>query len=322
MPIGTPTLIGTQFVANSNANQQISLTGGASVGDTVIVSVANDGGGLPTGVTDSKGNTYVADTAGLHNADDFSVRVFSSRITTALVAGDTLTVAHGTAGTWDRMLAVTRVPGLLTTTGWVDKTASAQGTGTAWNSGATTATAQANELVFGVAAAGGAAANSTQAAGLTELTDVFGASSWIDMTVVYKIVSATGAQSVSGTWNLGDAWGAICITYKEAGEADSTPPITNVTSGTFKMSDESGKDSYAWSFQANENCQAWEVRVVADAGDARGVGTLVESGGAINANTTVSGSLTYAELNAAGQGSDGEKILKFFAQDTAGNWST
>jgi hypothetical protein len=105
--------------------------------------------------------------------------------------------------------------------------------------------------------------------------------------------------------------------------SDTTPPTVNVTSGpTAKLSDEVGKNSYSYSFQADEACQAYEIRVVADAGDSRDEGTLVESGGAISANTTINGSVTYAELNAAGQGGEGQKILKFFARDTAGNWST
>lgn len=109
-------------------------------------------------------------------------------------------------------------------------------------------------------------------------------------------------------------------TYGVRTSADSTPPTVNVTTGTGKISDETGKDSYAYSFTVDEAVQAWEVRVVANASDPRGSGTLVESGGA--ASGTISGSITYAELNAAGQGAEGQKILKFFAQDTAGNWST
>ena len=328
MAIGTPVSIGTNYVSNSTANQPCTVSGGgAAIGDTVIVVVANDGGGIPTGVTDSKGNTYTADHAGLHDADDFSARIFSSRLTTALVNGDTVTAAHGTSGTWDRHLTLAKVSGLLTTTGWVDKTVSATGTtGTTGNSGNTATTTQANELVFGFVVNGGSSGISgtfTAGASLTLLYNNATSSGFCDLTTAYRIVSSTGVYSVSASWSAAsDRWGAVAVTYKEAAAADSTPPITTVTSGTAKISDETGKDSYAYSFQANEACQAWKIKVVADAGDLHTSGAQVESGGAISANTTVSGSITYAELNAAGEGAEGAKILKFFSQDLAGNWST
>lgn len=104
-------------------------------------------------------------------------------------------------------------------------------------------------------------------------------------------------------------------------QGDSTPPVVNVTSSSGKISDETGKDSYAYSFQSGEAATAYEIRVVSNASDLHGQGTLIESGGSIAANTTINGDITYAELVAAGASADGSKILKFFARDAAGNWS-
>ena len=104
--------------------------------------------------------------------------------------------------------------------------------------------------------------------------------------------------------------------------ADTTEPILNLTSASsFKMSDESTKDSYSYSFSVNEDIQAWKAKVVADAGDPHSSGTQVEAGGAVDAGDPVVGSITYTELVAAGLGSEGSKVLKFFAQDLAGLWS-
>jgi len=106
-------------------------------------------------------------------------------------------------------------------------------------------------------------------------------------------------------------------------EEDTTPPVVALTSAsTFKMSDESTKDSYSFSFTVDEDCQAWKAKVVSDEEDTHDAGTEVESGGAATSAAAVTGSITYAELVAAGMGAEGNKILKFFAQDTAGNWST
>lgn len=104
--------------------------------------------------------------------------------------------------------------------------------------------------------------------------------------------------------------------------ADATGPVVNLTTPvTYKMSDETSKDSYSFSFDVNEACQAWKAKVVSNPTDAHTLGTQVEAGGAIAAGGTVSGSITYSELVAAGIGAEGDKRLKFFAQDLAGNWS-
>jgi hypothetical protein len=100
------------------------------------------------------------------------------------------------------------------------------------------------------------------------------------------------------------------------------PPIVNVISASFmKLSDEPGKDAYSYSFQSNMDVDVWEVRVVPSSGSTHTEGVLVESGGLANANATISGSITFAELLAAGQAAEGSKTLKFFVRDTAGNWS-
>ena len=127
-------------------------------------------------------------------------------------------------------------------------------------------------------------------------------------------VAATRVRTASDIWAISDSTTGL----------DTAPPLVTVSSAAEqKLSDESGKDSYFYGFQATEACQAYEIMVVPAPDSTRAAGTLVESGGAISANTTINGSVTFAELQAAGQASaDGAKILKFFARDVAGNWST
>lgn len=131
-----------------------------------------------------------------------------------------------------------------------------------------------------------------------------------------------GLKTVGTSAPAGQKATIIAVEIKGVAAGDTTPPTVNLTSGaTQRMSDEPGKDSYAYSFTVSEACQAWKVKLVANSGDDNTTGTLIESGGAVAAGGTVSGSITYAELVAAGVGAEGNKILKFFAQDAAGNWS-
>jgi hypothetical protein len=102
--------------------------------------------------------------------------------------------------------------------------------------------------------------------------------------------------------------------------ADTTPPVTVFVSGTrTKVSAVTGftTDTVDWS--VGEACQAWQIREVANSTDLIGVaGHLVKSGGAVPASTTQHTDITNADLSAG----DGAKLLKIFAQDLAGNWST
>jgi hypothetical protein len=229
--IGTPTSLGVAEVSNGSANQTIGgIT--AAVGDLLILVAGNDGGGAPTGVTDPGGNTWTRDEFN-HVADSHSESVFSCVVTTALSSA-TLTVAHGTSGTWDRFIAVTKVTGSWDSTR-KDKTAKATGaTGATWDSGVTATTAAANELVFGLGVMGyggtSASVTSTPGTGLTELHDV-DTGSWVGYTTVYRLVSSTGTYKANGTWTglTSKPWGAIVVTYKEAAGGGGTPQTLAAT---------------------------------------------------------------------------------------------
>jgi hypothetical protein len=103
---------------------------------------------------------------------------------------------------------------------------------------------------------------------------------------------------------------------------DIAPPIVNLTTPTtHRMSDESTKDSYSYSFTVDENITEWKIKLVSSTTDPHTAGTQLESGGAVNAGTPIAGSITYAELVAAGVGAEGTKVVKFFSKDSFNNWS-
>lgn len=237
--MNTPVSLGRAFASNNATS--VTITGvNADVGDLVIVDAGNDGGHVPTGVTDSAGNAYAADVTPLFLADNYAPGRFSCVVTSALVNG-TITVAFaGISGIWDKWAAAVKVaPVVAWDENRVDQVSRNTGSGTAWSSGATPATTEADELVYGLAqhAPTSAANTSTPAAGYTEVFDVNN-STWSKYTSAYKVVSATGAQTASGTWTASGGWAAYVVTYKEqatsgpqqvsivaAAEADAAQPV-------------------------------------------------------------------------------------------------
>ncbi len=86
--------IGTATSAGVAANSLVvTLTAGVAVGDTAIFGVIADGASSPTitTITDSRGNKWVVDQQILQGTAVMAGLV-SSRITVALITGDTVTI--------------------------------------------------------------------------------------------------------------------------------------------------------------------------------------------------------------------------------------
>jgi hypothetical protein len=104
------------------------------------------------------------------------------------------------------------------------------------------------------------------------------------------------------------------------GSGDTTAPITVFVSETkTRVSTVTGFNVSDVTWSVDEACQAWQIREVAAANTLLGAaGQLVASGGSVPANTNQVTSISGASLSTG----DGSKLLKIFAQDLAGNWST
>lgn len=113
------------------------------------------------------------------------------------------------------------------------------------------------------------------------------------------------------------------LAIKVVGSGDTTAPTLDitVTPTKTKISRISGQDSTDFSFQVNEAYQAYQIRVVPSSSSPVTAGTLLESGSGGAANTNRAVTVTDDEFVAAG-GVEGTSVIKVFAQDTAGNWST
>lgn len=101
-------------------------------------------------------------------------------------------------------------------------------------------------------------------------------------------------------------------------ESDGVPVITVGTPSQTAISAVTGHDQCVCTFTSNLALQQWEARATkAGVTPARGVGLLVESGGALAANTPAT---IYVENEELTQG-DGEYTITVYGQSTGGVWS-
>lgn len=224
MAIGTPVNIGSGAAESSGNSVSMTLTAGVPVGEHVLVAGGCDGAGrVLSSVTDSRGNTYQID----HQTNNMTGSanpsfVASARVTTALQVGDTITATWATSFFSTRTAAAVKVSGLASSS-WLDQHAGGhtQSTGTdPTPSVATPTTTQADEIVWGAIYFNSGSA-ATPGTNYTEVHD-FAGSGGRRLATEYRIISATGAQTVD--WTIPDVHSAIAVaTYKaDAGAGGQT----------------------------------------------------------------------------------------------------
>ena len=201
-------------------------------------------------VTDSAGNSYTDAVAQPQSADGHQVHVFYAKN----VAGGANTVTATFSATNNRpWLAVYEYSGLSTTSP-LDRTANAQGSGSAPSSGATATTVSANELVFAALGLPGSYTG-TVAAGsgyVLQLQDTGSSRSANEAAVV------TSTGSYAGTFSLsaGTNWTAVVATFAAAGAPPPSPPTITTTAlpggtqgvaYTATLTATGGTTPYSWS---------------------------------------------------------------------------
>src|SRR5262245_34929582 len=192
---------------------------GVTAGDTLTISFAMDPAAGAVTCADTKGNTYSVDADVTNGSGTTGVRalILSARVTTALVAGDTITITHPSVDA--RVMSVNEFSGLRAT-GRLDRTATATGSSTNLSAGPTAVTSQPDELLMGVVGVETKKGEPlTQGTGYTALpganTGTFGAlTSNMSVDEEYRIVSATGAYVADGTLITGRQWAMIIATYR------------------------------------------------------------------------------------------------------------
>jgi hypothetical protein len=321
-PASAISRVQTVGTRTNNAATPITFTipaGGVAAGRLLVIRGVTDADTANASgmtVTDSRGNSYTVVSYTANAGDVMNVVTAYAILTTALQAGDTITIASTAFVHF--AFEVTEFSGVATTSPRDGTSATNRnGFGTAWSSGSLAIT-NTDDLLLLVVGNGGGATSVQGTGGFTEESDLNDAGMGRNFTTAWRTASAAGSYSASGTYSTNTSGNSLLIAFKAAG-GDTTAPVTVFVSGSrSKVSTVTGftTDTVLWS--VDEDCQAWQIREVANASDGIDIaGQTVASGGAISAGAQQSTDIVSSSLSTG----DGSKLLKIFAQDLAGNWS-
>jgi len=160
-------------------------------------------------LSDSAGNTYIQAVAQVQNSDGSQVHLFYAKNTLGASANTvTATFSSTNNHPW---LAIYEYKG-LNTTNPLDQVASAQGSGSTPNSGATPTTTSGNELVFGaMGLAASYSGTQTVGSGFSFLEQDTASSPAANESM---LVTSTGSYTATFTLSGSPNWSAIVATFK------------------------------------------------------------------------------------------------------------
>ncbi len=203
--------------ANGASSATIVVTvaaGGVPVGNTVIITLNANGNGTVNSVADTQGNTWSIDR---QSTSTTGGQLVSSKITTALQAGDTITVT-GSASIAGRIAIAAEFSGVA----GVDVQDSATGTGT---------TATGSTIISAVHPSGLAVASFGEAvvtddfqnldANYTEIARQAGSSSRSQL-MAYRITNPAGVNTATCDFPISQTWRAGVAIYL-ADDLDAVP---------------------------------------------------------------------------------------------------
>ncbi|MDW7673788.1 MAG: hypothetical protein SCK28_04540 [Bacillota bacterium] len=163
-----------------------------------------------------------------------------------------------------------------------------------------------------------------------DIQETEGTSSWITYQEIKQVKLSNGDGPKQLYLKLRDD------VYNESGQAsdsitlDTTKPVVTISGPDIsKISKQSGKNTASFSFMSDQSFAEYKVKVVSSTGAAHDTGTNIPiSGGSTNmsgtgeyaANEAINCSIRGTDLETASAG-DGQKIIKVFVKDQAGNWS-
>lgn len=164
-----------------------------------------------------------------------------------------------------------------------------------------------------------------------DIQDTEVASAWITYSGTQQVKLATGDGSKTVNLKIRDD------VHNESAEAsdsitlDTTLPVVSITGPDVnKISKVAGKNESAFSFTCDSVFDEYKVKAVASSGASHDTGTQIPmtdgstnmsgSAGAYPSETAINCTITGTDLEDADAG-DGEKTIKVFVKDEAGNWS-
>lgn len=216
---GSPTNINATSVT-------LTLNTTIAAGQTLIGTIVNDNSGtLPTFSFDdtTHANSYTTDVQKVDASNNtVIVTIFSCRVSSQLNSGNTITISTSPSrARW--AISVQAYDNILNPR--LDQTASAAGTSATVTTGTTATTTAANELIY--AGFGSGVRTFTPGSGFTAATtlNTTAGSTERCLNAEWKYVTATGAQSASGTLSSSSVFAGAIATYKSA--ASNVPPTAN-----------------------------------------------------------------------------------------------
>lgn len=157
-----------------------------------------------------------------------------------------------------------------------------------------------------------------------------GASTFITFAASKNLRLSTGDGTKTIHLKVVDDVGNVTTGTTDTIVLDTSAPVPNITvaASPDKISKVSGFDVSTLTWRADVDIVEWKIKVVADEDDLNSSGTLIPTtagstnmtGGALAADTDQLAEITGTDLETASAG-DGDKIVKIFAKDAAGNWS-
>jgi PKD repeat protein len=256
-----------QVVVGANAVSastfSLSVPSGVStvVGRHLVVAYLFSGAGTNkvTSITDSRGNAYAINAVKANaGTTGLMVVVASAKITSALVAGDSITVTQNVESTYHAM-QVYEFDNFAATS-WADKTATGSASGTAVSTTPTATTAAADETLFAAVGFGDTTATLTSASGWSDAGKVEASGAKRkSLAVAAKDVTATGAYDYGGTLSASEQWVAVLVSFKTVATSPTpTAPTASFTAAPtsgaaplavqFTDTSTGGPTSWAWSF--------------------------------------------------------------------------
>lgn len=227
MAIGTPVEVGSG-VWTTGSTIAVTTTASVPAGSILFLfsnNEASGGSNTPvSSVSDGTGNTWAGLTTRGQGTGPENTDLWYGIMATGLSNGATVTATY--SGTLSQgVVSLAYVTGLVTVSP-LDKQNGATGSSTAPSSGSSGTLSQASEICVGVVGRYNAATTVTLTSigSFTALTRKDSGSGAARSTVwpAYQIVSATTAQTYSGTLSVSGAWEATIGTFK--GATVTTPP--------------------------------------------------------------------------------------------------
>ena len=222
MAIGTPVSFGTFGDKGGGSTSVFGVNAAVAAGSLIVLGLAYDNNGTITSIADTAGNTY-AIAVGENNTDGVKAAIFYKANVAALTTSDTITVTWGTEPNARQGQAV-KVSGISTVSP-LDKTLTAQGTGTSMNSGFTGNLAVPEEIIIGICGIEGPVGDTFTQDSQGYATPPYeggttGGADDTNITIVggYLITANNASRNYAPTTSPSRDWATVVATFKGAAQ--------------------------------------------------------------------------------------------------------